>query len=118
MRSEKLYLADIVEAADEIAVFTADLSKEMFIADVRARSAALYQLVVIGGASGQISAELRERYPEAPWSELRLLHIVATHAYHDLDWDLAWTAVTQEIPELRRQISSILQAEYGGGKQG
>ena len=114
MRSERLYLTDIIAAADEIAVFVENLSKEMFIADVRTRSATLYQLVVIGEAADQISAELRDRHPEAPWSELRGLRNVATHAYHNLDWDIVWTAVTLEIPELRKRIASILEAEYGG----
>lgn len=36
------------------------------------------------------------------------LRNVATHAYHNLDWDIVWTAVTQEIPELRKQIAFIL----------
>ena len=52
------------------------------------------------------------RYPEAPWSELVGFRNIVAHAYHRVDWDLVWTAATQDIPGLRKQIVAILQAEY------
>ena len=59
MRPERLYLADIVEAADLIASFIEGQSEEAFVADRRLSSAVLYQLIIIGEAAGNISDDLR-----------------------------------------------------------
>ncbi len=41
MRPEKLYLADILDAADAIAAYVAGLTKEGFLADERTRAATM-----------------------------------------------------------------------------
>ncbi len=48
MRSNELYLSDIVQAADSIAQFVADMDEEQFVGDDLVRSAVLHKLAVIG----------------------------------------------------------------------
>lgn len=47
MRSEKLYLADIVEAADAIAEFTAGMNELDFLQDHKTQSAVLQRNKIV-----------------------------------------------------------------------
>jgi uncharacterized protein with HEPN domain len=112
MRPGKLYLADIVEAADAITQYLAGLTKEKFLSDEIIRSAIVFKLIIIGEAAGQLSEALRQRYRYIPWSDVIGLRHIAVHAYHKLDWDILWDAATREAPALRAKIAAILEAEY------
>lgn len=53
MRREKLYLADIVEAADAVATFLAGVERDRFVHDDLLRSAVLQKLSIIGEAAAR-----------------------------------------------------------------
>ena len=113
MRSERLYLADIVEAAEAVLRFVSGLSREAFLTDDKAQSATLYKLIIIGEAAGNISPELRDRHPEVPWRAVRGFRDVAVHAYHTVDWSIVWSTVIEELPPLLAHIRAILKSDYG-----
>ena len=60
MRSDDLYLSDIVQAADSIARFVEGLDEDRFIGDDLVRSAVLHKLTVIGEAAARVSSELKQ----------------------------------------------------------
>ncbi len=62
MRRERLYLEDILAAADAIATFIQGENIESFLANLMLRSAVAQQLTVIGEAVARISPEVRARY--------------------------------------------------------
>ncbi len=63
MRRERLYLEDILTAADAIAEFTQAQNLESFEGNRLLRSAVVQQLTVIGEAVAHLSREMQERYP-------------------------------------------------------
>ena len=54
MRREKLYLTDIVEAADAIQLFLRDVSQDAFLQNDLVRSAVLQKLTIIGEAAARL----------------------------------------------------------------
>jgi len=69
--------------------------------------------LVIGEAAARISDELKARYREIPWPKIVAFRNILVHAYFGTDWAEVWLAASRQAPELRDQIASILQAEYG-----
>lgn len=112
MRSEKLYLADIIEAADAIGLFIAGRTQGEFADDDLLRSGVLQKFSIIGEAARRLSDDLKQRYPEVPWAKMIGMRNVGVHAYFALDWDIVWDTATEDIPSLRPQITEILVAEY------
>jgi uncharacterized protein with HEPN domain len=55
MRPEKLYLTDIVEAADAIRRFVTEIDRDGFLRDELRQSAVLQKLIVIGEAAARLS---------------------------------------------------------------
>ena len=70
MRSDDLYLSDIVQAADSIARFVEGLDEDRFIGDDLVRSAVLHKLTVIGEAAARVSSKLKRSHPGSPWVDI------------------------------------------------
>lgn len=112
MRREELYLTDIVEAADAIQKFLADIERDSFFRDDLIQSAVLQKLTVIGEATARLSPKFRERHPEIEWEDIVGFRNIAVHAYFAVDWAIVWVAATQETPDLKRKIVDILDSEF------
>ena len=112
MRTEALYLDDILDAADAIARFLHAIEKEAFLGDELYQSAVLQKLIVIGEAASRLSAEFRGRHADIEWPDIISLRNIAVHEYFGINWEVVWNTATQGVPILREQIAAILAAEY------
>jgi uncharacterized protein with HEPN domain len=113
MRREELYLRDIVEAADAVQRFIADVEEENFFEDELRQSAVLQKLMLIGEATARLPESFRARYPTIPWVDIIGFRNIAIHEYFSVDWSIVWTTATKDVPELRSHIADILDREFG-----
>ena len=114
MRRDELYLYDIVEAADHVAVFLREVTFENFQQSELIRSAVVQKLAIIGEAAARTSEELKSRYPRTPWPQIIAFRNILVHAYFGIDWNEVWKAARVDCPPLRQQVAQILVAEFGG----
>ena len=70
MRSDALYLADILDAIEAIERFVTGFDEARFLADELVQSAVLQKLSIIGEAAAKVSDATRDRLPEIPWKEI------------------------------------------------
>jgi uncharacterized protein with HEPN domain len=112
MRHEKLYLTDIVEAAQAIERFIMGESFEEFEQNEMMNSAVLQKLTVIGEAASRLPKEFTSRFPEIPWVDIIGFRNIAVHEYFAIRWDIAWVAASEEVPVLREQVEKILREEF------
>jgi uncharacterized protein with HEPN domain len=112
MRRERLFLEDILSAASTIAEFILGQNPESFAANRMLRSAVVHQLTIIGEAVANLSAELRERHSEIPWSDIKGFRNIVVHNYFGIDWAEVWRAATEDVPILRAQVAGILGSEF------
>jgi uncharacterized protein with HEPN domain len=112
MRPERLYLSDIVEAAEAIARFLDGVREEEFLVSDLLRSAALQKLAVIGEAAARLSAEFCASHPGIPWHDIVGFRNIAIHEYFAVEWPIVWVAATEEAPLLGQQVAEILAQEF------
>lgn len=112
MRPERLYLQDMVEAADNIALHIASRSRDRFLGDLTVKAAVLHELTVIGEAAARLPAEVRDRHPHVPWSKIVAFRNLVVHEYFGLDWPIVWDTATTLVPVLRAQVAGVLAAEF------
>ena len=112
MRREELYLRDIVEAADHIASFVAESGLSGFRESEMVRSAIVQKLAVIGEAASRASDELKDRHAEVLWPKVVAFRNILIHAYFGIDWEIVWSAASEDSPVLRDQIARFLD-EFG-----
>jgi uncharacterized protein with HEPN domain len=112
MRHEKLYLTDIVEAAQAIERFIMGEGFDEFEQNEMMNSAVLQKLMVIGEAVARLPKEFTQRFPEIPWVDIIGFRNIAVHEYFAIRWDIVWVAATEEVPVLKEQIKKILEEEF------
>jgi len=108
MRSERLYLTDIIEAVGAIERFLDGVKAGDFEEDELVQSAVLQKLSVIGEAAARLPRPFRERHPHVPWRQIADFRNFAVHAYFAVKWSIVWVAATQDAPVLREQVERIL----------
>lgn len=111
MRSERLYLADIVDAIDAIDRFSAHCDESRFLSDELVQSAVLQKLSLIGEAAARLSDETRATAAHVPWKEIIGFRNVAVHAYFSLDWHLVFVTIRDDLPTLRLAVAALLDAD-------
>ena len=112
MRHERLYLVDILEASASVAHHIGAVSAAEFVADRTIRAAVLHELTVIGEAAGRLPPELRDRHPAVPWPDIIAFRNIIVHEYFGLSWTLVWETASRDVPELKRQVETILSSEF------
>ena len=101
MRPEELYLSNIVEAADSIASFLADVKEAEFVGDDLLRSAILQKLTVIGEASARLPEAFKRKHPDVEWADIVAFRNIAVHAYFSVEWSIVWVAASEDAPALK-----------------
>ena len=65
-------------------------------------------LEVLGEAASKLSEEVRLRFPGIPWIEMISMRNRLIHAYFDVDLDIVWTTVSEDLPPLLPVLESAL----------
>ncbi len=112
MRPERLYLQDIIEAAENIAFHIGSRQRDPFLGERTVRAAVLHELTVIGEAAGRLPVEFRDRHPEVPWAKIVAFRNLVVHEYFGLDWPIVWDTATELVPALWQQVVGVLSTEF------
>lgn len=65
-------------------------------------------LEIIGEAASRLPAPDRGRYPAIPWSDVVGLRNRLIHAYDQVNFDILWAIVQQDLPPLVAELERIL----------
>ena len=102
-RSDDERVADILEAADELALVV-EIGREAFAVSLLHRRAAERLLEIIGEASTALTDEFKASHPEVAWRDVAALRILLAHHYHRIDLDQVWQIATGSVPDLVRHL--------------
>lgn len=78
-------------------------------ASLDARDALLWNLTVVGEASGQLSTALRDAHPEVPWSQPIRSRNRIVHGYWSVDLDVLHSVAVHDLPGFEAEVSAIAE---------
>ena len=107
MRHDDSYLLDMLLAARKAARFARGLSYERFIQSDLHQNAIFKVLEIIGEAASRISEATREAHSGIPWPNVVGLRNRIVHAYFEIDLDVIWNIVTDDVPALIAELERI-----------
>ena len=107
MRSDRERLFDILEAVERIEAQAAR-GRTPFAGDELIQTSVIRWIEIIGEAVRGLSDELRRAHPEVPWRQMIAMRNVLIHGYFDIDVDLVWSVVQNDLPKLGAQIRALL----------
>lgn len=74
-------------------------------------SLALVRLLeVVGEAAVGVSEEFKNQHPQVPWREMIALRNRLIHGYFDINLDIVWNTIIEDLPPLTSALEKLLDA--------
>lgn len=75
-------------------------------------SLALQRLIeILGEAANKVTDETRSQTPDIPWHQIRGMRNRLIHAYFDVNLEILWNTVAEDLPPLVASLESLLRVE-------
>jgi len=103
MRSDRERFADILEAIEKIERY-ASRDRQAFEADEMYQVWVVRHLQIIGEAATRVSENTQIRFQEIPWGKMIGMRHVLVHGYFDIDLDIVWSVIENDLSPLKEQI--------------
>ncbi|MCS7301079.1 MAG: DUF86 domain-containing protein [Fimbriimonadales bacterium] len=108
-RDVRDYLQDILDYAEKAQRFATGLTSQDALAEDEMRLLAIIRaLEIIGEAVKRLPASLRRKYPQVPWKDIAGMRDILAHGYYDIDIEIVWKTLQQDITPLRTAVEQIL----------
>ena len=118
MRSERLYLLDLVEAIDLVEEFLFNVDEETFVDNELIVAAVAQKFIIIGEAGKLLREHLSDQYPEVAWNQAIGMRNLVVHNYFSVDRHIVYQTAKHDLPVLREQMQTVLKAEYPDTEDG
>ncbi|RMH56342.1 MAG: DUF86 domain-containing protein [Bacteroidetes bacterium] len=109
MRSQRLYLTDILDAMSDACAFIEGMTLDEVAADRKTQLALERCFEIVGEAAKKVDPELRARYPEVPWTTMAGMRDVLIHGYWAVQLDVVWDTIKRDLPGLIPHLRRILR---------
>jgi uncharacterized protein with HEPN domain len=100
-------LFHMVESAKEAIEYAKNKKRNDLNTDRQLVHCLVRCLEITGEAASKISEGLKNNNPQIPWERITGMRNRLVHAYFDINLDIVWKTVREELPELIRNIESI-----------
>jgi hypothetical protein len=108
-RNAKVFITDILEAIENIEMFTHEMTFEAFMKDKRTKDAVVRNLEIIGEAVKNIPESIKERYPDLDWKAVTGMRDKLIHEYFGVSLAIVWETVKGDLPPFKRMMEEILR---------
>lgn len=97
-------LRHLREAAEKAIAFSEGHTRQDLDTDELLRLALTKLVEIVGEAAKLISDETRKRHPDVPWGAAARMRDRLVHHYFDIDLDVLWSTINEDLPELLRTL--------------
>lgn len=112
MRNIRERVLDILEAIERIEKYGRG-GKEEFERSELVQVWILHHLQILGEAVNALRPELEEDHPQVPWASIVGMRNILVHQYFEIDTDIVWSVVENDLPRLQASFLAIRDAHEG-----
>ena len=99
----------MADAAREARSFVAGRSRADLDRDRMLLLSLVKEIEIIGEAASKVSQETRNAVPDIPWPDLTGMRHRLIHAYFDINVEVVWQTVVQDLPPLLAALEKALK---------
>lgn len=104
-------LRHMLDAAQEAVTFVQGRSRTDLDTDRQLVLSLVKEVEIIGEAAYQITQATRDNLPEIPWEDIIGMRHRLVHAYFDINLNILWRTVQEDLPALVTALKPIIPPE-------
>jgi uncharacterized protein with HEPN domain len=104
-------LQHMLDSAQVALMLASGKTREDLTQDIGLVLALMKSVENIGEAAGKLSDQFREEHVAIPWDSIIGMRNRLIHAYYDINRDILWQTVVEDLPPLIQQLETALPAE-------
>ena len=110
---DAIRLRHMLDAAHEVIAFAQDRARADLDGDRQLVLALVKDIEIIGEAAFRISPTARKLLPDIPWDDIIGMRHRLVHAYFDINLDVLWRTVQDDLPPLITELERATPGEVG-----
>ena len=112
-RDDGVRLRHVLDAAREAVSFARGRTRDDLDKDRQLVLAVVKDIEIVGEAATHVSEPTRRRLPELPWERIVGMRNRLVHAYFDINLDIVWKTIGEDLPELISLLEPAIPPESG-----
>jgi uncharacterized protein with HEPN domain len=108
MKDSRIYIIHIRDCLNRIEAYTTE-GKAAFFEDIKTQDAVIRNLETMADATQNLPEAWRASRPEINWAEVAGFRNVLAHQYLDINLNLVWDIIKNQLPVLNRAIEAIAE---------
>jgi uncharacterized protein with HEPN domain len=117
VKDDRLYLIHMGECIARIEQYV-EGNRDTFMHSSLIQDAVLRNLQTLRQSAARVSSALRDTHPEVNWRGIIGLRNVLVHDYLGISLVRIWEIVERDLPDLQRQVETMIQAWPGAPSDG
>lgn len=112
-KDDAIRLRHMLDAALEAQAFAAAHSRMDLDGDRQLLLALVKDIEIIGEAAARVSTSARVECPGIPWQDIVTMRHRLVHGYFDIDLDIVWNTVVEDLPALVVELERTVLRDPG-----
>lgn len=110
-KNDGVRLRHMLDAAREAVLIARDQTRQTLNENRTVVLALVKSVEIIGEAAGAVAKERRENLPQISWAGIIGMRNRLIHAYYNINLDILWKTVTEDLPPLIAELEKIVPPE-------
>jgi len=107
LNSDEIRIKHMIDAANEALSFVKGKKRSDLDCNRQLTLSLIKEIEMIGEAASTISDSFKKNHSEGVWDLIIGARNRLIHGYFDVDLDIIWKTVTENLPELVKQLKEI-----------
>jgi len=110
-RDDSIRFRHMLDAAKEVMSFATNKTRRALDNDRMLTLSLVKSIEIIGEAASKVTDETKKRFPEIPWTNMIAMRNRLIHAYFDIDLDVLWGTIVDDLPPFIEDLEKIISSE-------
>ena len=107
-KDDSVCIRHMLDAAREAVSFVQNERRSSLAKDRKLTLALVKSIEIMGEAAAKVTPKTREELSQIPWSNIIGMRNRLIHAYYDINLDILWKTVTEDLPPLIAELEKIV----------
>ena len=110
-KDDVIRLRHMLDAAKEATSFVRNKTRSSLDTDRQLVLSLVKSIEIVGEAAAHVSEKCCRDFPQIPWQDIIGMRNRLIHGYYDIDLDIVWKTVIEDLPPLIAELEEIIEVE-------